>query len=202
MIRSKCAPWQSDRDLNEFVAEIQMDTAELSVKMCYEAAKVTWASAGMLQTDLARQLNSFVQKYDVAKTLPTSRSDAVLRPELQEIFSGCNVYYEPHQQNTYMATPMSNNPLEQKDWRWDTMLRRVWKFCPSRWHRDQVDNRRHPIDVLCDLDLNCKDRGDLSQHGAWCMDVLYTEACSRVGLMKQNGNYVALPNDAYVEAGT
>ena len=33
------------------------------------------------------------------------------------------------------------------------------------------------------------------------MDVLYTEACSRVGLMKQKGNYVALPNDAYVEAG-
>ena len=33
LIRSKCAPWQSDRDLNEFVAELQMDTAELSVKM-------------------------------------------------------------------------------------------------------------------------------------------------------------------------
>ena len=33
MIRSKCAPWQSDRDLSEFVAELQMDTAELSVKM-------------------------------------------------------------------------------------------------------------------------------------------------------------------------
>ena len=33
------------------------------------------------------------------------------------------------------------------------------------------------------------------------MDVLYSEACARVGLMKSNGRYVALPNDAYVDAG-
>ena len=72
-----------------------------------------------------------------------------------------------------MATPITNEPLLQKDWRWDIMLRRVWKFCPSRWHRDQVDNRKHPIDVLCDLDLTCKDRNDLSHHGAWCMDVMH-----------------------------
>ena len=100
MIRSKCAPWQSDRDLDEFVAELQMDTAELSVKMSYEAAKVTWASRGMKQTDLLKQLKEFVDLYDRKKCLPHIRSDANLRPELQDIFSGCNVYYEPHQQNT------------------------------------------------------------------------------------------------------
>ena len=155
----------------------------------------------MLQTELAKQLKALVARYEQTKCNPNSRSDAVLRPELQYIFSCCNCYYEPHQQNTYMATPITNEPLLQKDWRWDIMLRRVWKFCPSRWHRDQVDNRKHPIDVLCDLDLTCKDRNDLSQHGAWCMDVLYAEACLRTGLRKEKGRYVAMGNGPYSDAG-
>ena len=100
-----------------------------------------------------------------------------------------------------MAIPSTNGPLMQKDWRWDTMLRRVWKFCPSRWYRDQVDNCRHPIDVLCDLGQFNNDRNDLSQHGASCMDVLYTEACLRTGLMKGKGRYVATGNDSYSQAG-
>ena len=93
-------------------------------------------------------------------------------------FSGCHNVYEPHEQNMFMVFPLPSNPVKQKDWRWDTMLRRVWKLCPSRWFREQVDNRRHPIDVLGDLDLTYKDINELSQHGAWCMDVLYSEACS------------------------
>ena len=101
----------------------------------------------------------------------------------------------------YLCQPDSETPLMQKDWRWDTMLRRVWKLCPSRWFRDQVDNCRHPIDVLCDLDLNSQDRNDLSQHGAWCMDVLYPEACNRTGFMGKHGHYVAVGNDAYSKAG-
>ena len=33
------------------------------------------------------------------------------------------------------------------------MLRRVWKLCPSIWHIYSVDNTRHPLDVLADLDV-------------------------------------------------
>ena len=81
------------------------------------------------------------------------------------------------------------------------MLRRVWNLCPSRWFIYQVDNCRHPIDVLCDLDLNSQDRNDLSQHGAWCMDVLYSEACKRTGLMGNSGHYVAVGDGSYSKAG-
>ena len=77
----------------------------------------------------------------------------------------------------------------------------VWKFCPSRWFRDQVDNSRHPLDVLCDLYIFNQDRNDMSQHGAWCMDVLYTEACKRTVSMGKNGHYVAIGNDSYSRAG-
>ena len=66
----------------------------------------------------------------------------------------------------YMVAANTTGPLMQKDWRWDTMLRRVWKLCPSRWFREQVDNSRHPIDVLGDLDLTYHDINELSQHGA------------------------------------
>ena len=81
------------------------------------------------------------------------------------------------------------------------MLRRVWKLCPSRWHRYSVDNLRHPLDVLADLDLYNDDRGHLSQHGSWCMDVLYTEACKRAGLMNKGKHYVTIGNEAYSLAG-
>ena len=38
MVRSKCAPWKSDKQLNEFVVELHLDTAELAVNMSYESA--------------------------------------------------------------------------------------------------------------------------------------------------------------------
>ena len=101
----------------------------------------------------------------------------------------------------YLCQPDNDTPLMQKDWRWDTVLRRVWKLCPSRWHMDSVDNTRRPLDVLADLDLYSDSFGDLSQHGAWCMDVLNTEAANRAGLMNKGKHYVAIGNVYYSAAG-
>ena len=47
IIRSKCAPWKTGKDLNESVAELQVDTAELAVNMSYEAISVNWRSEGL-----------------------------------------------------------------------------------------------------------------------------------------------------------
>ena len=55
--------------------------------------------------------------------------------------------------------------------------------------------------MLCDLGLTYQDINELSQHGAWCMDVLYSEACMRVGIMKKTAHYVAVGNDPYSKAG-
>ena len=41
------------------------------------------------------------------------------------------------------------------------------------------------MEVPADLDMFNDDRGDLYQHGAWCMDVLSTEAAKRAGLMNK-----------------
>ena len=66
---------------------------------------------------------------------------------------------------------------------------------------DSVDNTRHPLDVLADLDLHSERFGDLSRHGAWCMGVLNIEATKRVGLMNKGKQYVAIGNGDYSKAG-
>ena len=74
-------------------------------------------------------------------------------------------------------------------------------MCPSKWHRGCVDNLRHPLDVLADMDLFSDQVTELSQHGAWCMDVLYTEPARRTGHMQKGAHYRAISNEAYSRAG-
>lgn len=66
---------------------------------------------------------------------------------------------------------------------------------------DPADNTRHPLDMLADLDLFSEGFGDLYQHGAWCMDVLYTGAATWAGLMNKGKNCVAIGNAPYSKAG-
>ena len=56
-IRTKVPPWRSDKDVNEFVSELHMDTAELSVRMSYEARKIQWNCEGLTQADMNASLS-------------------------------------------------------------------------------------------------------------------------------------------------
>ena len=64
MIRSKTAPWWTDKELDELVAELQMDTAELSVKMHYEMVNdrrtLDWKTVGLEQDSVSASLRKFI----------------------------------------------------------------------------------------------------------------------------------------------
>ena len=145
-------------------------------------------------------MNKFKDLYETKLKEHLCKSNARLRLELPQIFTGFSCTYDIDQKSIYVCQLDTETPLMQKDWRWDTVLRRVWKLCPSKWHRDSVDNTRHPLDVLADLDLYSDGIQELSQHVAWCMDVIYTEAAKRTGFMKKGKHYIAIGNGTYSQA--
>ena len=66
--------------MSQFVAELQMDTAELSVKMSYKVSKIKWASEGSTQAELAENPRVYVKRHEMMKCGPDARSNADLRP--------------------------------------------------------------------------------------------------------------------------
>ena len=78
----------------------------------------------------------------------------------------------------------SDKVWKQVDYRWDTLLRRVYKLNPLKWLPEQVRNNENPIDIMIDMGCDAKDWHALSQYGSYCMDVLYTEALMRIGHAK------------------
>ena len=77
----------------------------------------------------------------------------------------------------------------------------MYKLNPAKWHTEQVRNHENPVDIMIDMGPVAKDWQALSQHGAYCMDVLYTEALLRVGYARQVKGYLTVGNDVYSKAG-
>ena len=93
-IRTKVPPWRSDKDVNKFVSELQMDTAELSVRMSYEAHKIQWNCEGLTQADMNASLTAFIERYN-------------LRIELQQIFAGYQFSFGPLQRRCTSRSPLT-----------------------------------------------------------------------------------------------
>lgn len=182
-----------------------MDTAGLSGRVHYEVISndrvVDWKTKVLSQETITNTLLKFIDIYNDRLKNTVCASGARPRAELHNICSGYRCTYDLNQRQMYLHHPDGVTLLTQKDWRWDTAMMRVWKLCPSKWHRDSVDNMRHPLDILTDMDL-CSDQiTERSQHGDWCMDILYTESAKRTGLMKKGNQYCATSNEAYSRSG-
>ena len=207
MISSKMPPWRTDQTMNDWVVELQLDTADLSVKMAYEVIGTTWhvkfQDQGCKQSDIRENLNWCVERYNERKNASSNpHSDAELDINLQDLFSGYKIIVT--EQGDFVRTHEEDERMEQlkqSSYRWDTFLRRVWKRPPVTWHLDQVKNKCNPIDILLDMNLNRDQTAELSKHGAWCMDLMYTEARIRLGSLCKHAVYLAVENATYSAVG-
>ena len=110
IIRSRCAPWKTDKQLDEVVGGLQMDTAELAVKMSYEARAVNWRSEGLPQADITNSLISPTERYERMQRFKICKSNARLRAELQQIFAGLHCSYDLNQQICTCASLKARRP--------------------------------------------------------------------------------------------